>query len=588
MGRPRKSIQAHIDDGTYQPCRHGKESSPLSLQKPDLSKLPTLRETKKWIRSESDERAVANGCRFSVELAVYVQEWVRKYIKHSEGIWAGDPFEFMDWQRDELFFPLFGWVRMLDEPPFDGRIARRFKRVYVELPKKGGKSPTGAVIGVYLWAGDGEQGAKIFSAATDREQAGIVHDHAMNMVEDSPEILALSRINRTTRKMTFTPTRSVYGVLTQEQGGAKRSEGKNSNGIIGDEIHVWRGDEFYKSLRYAFATRPEPVFLGITTAGDNMDSVCRQLHDYTVGIKQNTIQDDSFLGIIYAADEDDDWLSEDTWKKANPSIGTTVPLSEMREAAIEAKTSPRMISAFKRYRLNIWNSSESVWLDMDKWRECEESYTLEDMRGMTCFAGLDLSKCLDFTSLTLVFPLEDGTFRQMVDFWLPESTIEERRHLASYEAWRDAGYLRACPGNVIHYGMIQDRLLELDESLDLREVAFDPMLAEPVLQPIREEMAAEQVQFDQTILAFAEPASEYERLVNSTDLKHNGNPILSWQASHCHIWQDRNGNIRPTKPKRGDYRTIDGIVGGIMGLGRAMVAVPEQTSIYSTMSDVSL
>ena len=85
-----------------------------------------------WIRSEADERAVRDGCRFDAEAAERVRKFFLKFLRHSKGQWAGEPFGLLDWQWEQVVAPLFGWKRS------DG--TRRFRRGYVEVPKKNGKA----------------------------------------------------------------------------------------------------------------------------------------------------------------------------------------------------------------------------------------------------------------------------------------------------------------------------------------------------------------------------------------------------------------------------------------------------------------
>ncbi len=583
--RDAKPIEDHILEGTYRKHRHGPAPTPLTLHKPVVTRLPTKKDTKKWIRSEADERAVANGCRFSEELAAYFVEWIVKYCRHSEGFWAGKPFEPMDWQRNELFYPLFGWVKK-GAKPFDGLIVRRFRRVYVEIPKKNGKSPTGAVIGTYMMAGDGEVGAKVFSIATDKKQAGICHTHAIHMVEDSPELSALCKINHTTQLIVFNPTRSKYSVVAKVPGGA---EGLNGNCAILDEVHAWYGDKLFRAVKYMGRSRPSPIIFQITTAGDDMQSVCRQQHDYGRGVLSGDIHDDGFLPVIYAADRDDDWTDEKTWEKANPSLDHLISRDTLREDCNEAQNSPRLISTFKRYGLNIWGTAENPWLRMDKWARCAAKFTEEDLAGQPCWAGLDLSKCLDMTALALVFrdPDLSDLYRQLVYYWLPEDTVRERAHLASYREWERLGFLEVTPGDSCDYAFVRKRIVAIKEMFDLQELVYDPQYAEYFTDELEKDYGIARVEFRQGMLSYAEPTSEYERLVTSGKLLHNDNPITNWQAGHVMVKTDENKNIRPVKQKHGDYRTIDGIVGGVMALSRVLAGGP-QASRYETEEPIVL
>src|SRR5262245_38329666 len=127
-----------------------------------------------WIRTEADERAMSEGCYFDLAAAERVRDFFRKFLRHSKGEWAGKPFELLDWQWRYVIGPLFGWKRL------DG--TRRFRRGYVEVPKKNGKSALFSGLSLYLLMADGEPGAEIYCAAVDRDQANIVYGEAANMV----------------------------------------------------------------------------------------------------------------------------------------------------------------------------------------------------------------------------------------------------------------------------------------------------------------------------------------------------------------------------------------------------------------------
>jgi phage terminase large subunit-like protein len=576
-GRPRgvsgEAVEQHKLDGTYEARRHDPHykdrDKPLSLVKPKLESLPTLKDTKRWIRNAADERAVANGCRFSEELADYTVTWIRTYLRFTEGIWAGKPFELMDWQRDELFYPLFGWVKLSTTPPFDGLFIRRFNRTYCEVPKKNGKSPTGAAIGTYMWAGDGETGANVYSAATDRDQASIVHTHAIEMVEAAPELKARCKINRTNRHMHYRPAHAVYRVVSSRAAGA---EGLNGNCAILDELHAWQGDVLYNALRYLFAARAEPILFQITTAGDDMDSVCRQQHDYADAVIKGDIEDDAFLPILYGAGPDDDVFDEAIWEKANPSLDHIVSRDELGQALLEAKGSPGRLASLKRYRFDIWGTAENPFLSHDKWATCVEDYDEASLAGKPCIAALDLSRVVDMTALLALFPSEDepDVYRQLAWFWLPEDTIESRKHLAPFQQWVDDGWIIPTPGGEVCYPDIKAKILELKTQFDLRALLYDPMFATSMTQELEEEHGIIRVEFRQLPKSYAEPTAEYERLVNMGGMRHNGNDVLTWQAGNCTVVETESKCLRPVKRKRGDYRTVDGIVAAIMALSGTM------------------
>lgn len=515
--------------------------------------------TAKWNRTPTDEAAVKEGCRFDLRRAERVRTFFTKFLRHSKGEWAGKPFEPLDWQWNEVLAPLFGWVRA------DG--TRRFRKSYIELPKKNGKSTLASGVGLYLLCGDGEQGPEVYSAATARDQASIVHGEAIRMVRASTALSSYLDINETTKNIAFKKVNGIYRALASEAAG---TEGLNANGVIIDELHVWRGRTLWDALRYAGRARRQPLLFIITTAGDDLLSVCREQHDYAKQVLSGAVLDTRLFAYIRAADEKDDWTSQETWKKANPSLGITIKEEDFAAEVKEAEKTPTSQASFKRYSLNIWQTGASPWLRREDWQACRKDFKTEELLGRECYAGLDLAKTQDTTSLVLLFPWEDKRYRVLPFFWLPEDLVNNPDRPEEFRLWAKAGHLETTPGNVCDYAFIKRRFGELSLIYQINELAFDPYNAEQVTQEIEGEFGTPRFSFSQTISNFAEPTKEFERLVLCQGLEHNGHPVLSWQAGNVSVKTDASGNIRPVKPPHGDHRKIDGIVAAIMGLARAM------------------
>jgi phage terminase large subunit-like protein len=533
--------------------------------------------TQSLVRTKADEAAVAEGCRVDLKRAERVRDFLRKFCVHSKGEWAGKPFELQEFQWTELVLPLFGWVRP------DG--TRRFRRAYVEWPKKQGKSTTASGIGLYMLVGDGEAGAEIYSAANDREQAGIVHGEAVRMVNASPSLGRYLDVNKTTHNIAFPRTNSWYRALSAE---AETKEGLNAHCVIIDELHAWKGRRLWDTLRYAGRARRQPLLFVITTAGDDVLSVCYEQHTYARGILRGDIVDSRFFAQVRAArqrsegDEvDDDWTDKETWKRANPSLGTIIKEDDFAAEAEEAKKIATVESSFKRYSLNIWATSTNPWLRGEDWSKCAREYTAEDLHGLRCFGGLDLASTRDLCAFVLCFPWDTETYRLLPYFWLPEDTVRDPSAPEQYRVWRRAGLLKTTPGNVTDYAQVRRDIGELSRAFRIHEFAFDPWNAEKLTQEIEEEFAIKRFAFGQTIYNFAGPCKEFERLLLAGRLQHPGNPILTWQAGHVQVRSDPSGNLRPVKPEQGDRRKIDGIVAALMALARAMLST-EGPSRYET------
>lgn len=562
-------------DGTYKASRHGPKYDQSRPFHPKPEHLPPELRTvpEKWIRiwksrgvwTPNDDLAVDRGDWFDERFARHFWQFGRRYLRFWEGSqWVGKPFKLMRWQYFDIFAPLFGWFRFDDEW---GRPVRRFNRTYIEVAKKNGKSPMAAYVGAYMMACDGEAGGKVFSSASSKEQASIVHDHAIQMIRNSPELIRRCKIHGTTKTITWQPDQSIYKAISSESG---TNEGLNGHCSIVDELHAWFGRKLWDALKYMGASRPEPILFVITTAGEDTQSVCFEQREYAQAVIRGDVADLGYLGYVKAAESHDDPSAPDTWAKANPSLGVTVKNRELQTMYQEATKSAAALSSFKRYRLNVWGLVEEPWLDMDAWDACRQSFGEADVAEMPAYAGLDLSKTRDMTALAVTVPMGDGTYRQFVYFWLPEDTIKKFRHRINYDDWIKAGRLKVVPGSSMSSTDIRAAILPVLEQFDIQHIQYDPYAARNLVEKLTEEDGFECLEFPQTIVRFAEPTATYEQLILQRKLHHDGNPVLRWQAETCQVKADANKNIRPMKRKHGDARTIDGIVAGIMALSGAV------------------
>jgi phage terminase large subunit-like protein len=357
--------------------------------------------------------AVARGLRFDVAAARHAIEFFG-FLRHSKGEWAGQTFDLAPWQAFVVGC-LFGWKRS------DG--LRRFRPAYCAVPRKNGKSTLSAGIGLYLLVADGEHGAKIYSAATSRDQARIVFDEAKRMVGSSPALKR--RVGILINNLHVAATASRFMPLSSD---SSTMDGLNVHGAIIDELHAHRTRNVVDVLETATGARRQPLLFEITTAGYDRHSICYEHQDYSIKVLEGTVPDDSWFGFIAAADEDDDWTDPTGWQKANPNFALSVKEDDLSRKAEKAIALPGAQNAFRRMRLNEWTEQAERWIDMAAWDACAGPVSLELLRGRPCFGGLDLSTTTDVTALAWVFPPEDedGLWHVLSRYFVPEENLRKR------------------------------------------------------------------------------------------------------------------------------------------------------------------
>lgn len=488
-----------------------------------------------------------------------------KGLKHSKGKWAGQPFDLMPWQ-EKIVRDLFGTVNK------DGN--RQYREAYIEIPKKNGKTETGAAIALYLLFGDGEKGAEIYSAAAEREQAALVYNAASPMVRRSKALTKRSKVLDSQKRIVYYGTDSFYRVLSAD---AKTKEGFNTHGAIIDELHVQPNRDLVDTLTTGTAAREQPLIIYITTAGYDRNSICWEKHTYAEKIIKGIIKDPTFYAVIYAADEGDDWEDEKVWFKANPALGVFRSLEQLRSEYKKAKEIPALQNTFKRYYLNIWTSQETRWIDIKKWNATAGMVIEDNLKGKDCYAGLDLASTSDIAALELVFPI-GKMYKVLSFFFIPKDNMVQRikKDGVHYDVWEKEGFIFATEGNVIDYQFIEDFISECAKKFRIRQLAYDPWNATATAQRLQEK-GMETVEVSQTIKNLNAPTKFLETLILSERIHHNANPVLKWMIDNVMIKTDHAGNIKPDKKK--STEKIDGVIALIMALNGAMLA-GKSTSVY--------
>ena len=487
-------------------------------------------------------------------------------LKQSKGRWYGKLLELLPYQHVNLR-ELFG-----RRNPSTG--LRQYRTAFFFTPKKAGKSTMAAGLVNKLTFADQEPGAEVYGAAYDLDQAKIVYNIAVAMVEQHEGLTKLAKIKRHQSVIEVPSTRSIYAALAHD---SKGSHGYNISGLVIDEFHTWSDAELYQTLQKGTASRDQPLTIVITTAGVfDPESPCWKMYDYACKVRDGIIDDPTFLPVIFETPKDEhgeellEWDDPEAWAIAQPGLGVTVPVAFYEEQARTAKHMPSEVLSFRQLLLNQWPEQLKGWLSMQKWKECGElAYAEEDFYGRRAWLGLDLASTKDLTSIGLVIPLDDDTIATVSRSFCPADTIKRRSSEdgVQYDRWANEGWLVKTPGAATDYSFVRAEIARLAEKFEIVEINPDPWNA---LQ-LSTELATDGfrvVKIPQTMAHISHPAKEFERHVATTRLRHGKNPILTWAASNATIRADASGNIKPDKNR--SKEKIDPLMALVNAFARAL------------------
>ena len=524
-----------------------------------------LDDLERWHDADSPYRfdpvAAERICKLAEKLPHIKGEWA----KNNENI-VLEPFQCF------IYTTVFGWL--------DRKGNRRFRRAYVEIPRRNGKSTFSAPVGIFMLAADGEAGSDVYSAATTRDQAKIVFKIAHQMAKKRPKMLKHYGMGVLTNNIHIISTASKFEPLSADY---STLDGLDIHCAIVDELHAHKTRQVFDVIETGTGSRAQPLIWIITTAGDNLTGVCYEQHEYIVAILNKVIEDETYFGVVYSIDPGMDWQSEEAWAMANPNYGVSVQIDDMRSLAKKASQSSQSQGAFKMKRLNIWVNAGTAFMPMDEWHKCaDRSLKLEDFKGEKCFIGLDLSSKLDVTSKIYLFKRRFADVEKIIIFgkhYLPEERVhaEGLAKTAHYEAWAKDGHLLLTSGNMIDLDLIEQGIREDMDNFDVVEIGYDPWQASQMVGHLLAE-SAPMIEVRPGVAAFSEPMKMIEGFVISKTILHDGNPVLTWMTSNVISKSDAKDNIYPRKAK--DENKIDGFVALLTSLNRLLSKPDEGESIY--------
>ncbi len=435
---------------------------------------------------------------------------------------------------------IFGWVDRKT-----GR--RRFRKVYIEVPRKNGKSVLAAALLIVLTFFDGEAGADGFSAATTRDQARIVFKMAQEMIRKSPELRERYGVELLAHGIVQDSSGSKIEALSAD---AHTLDGLNPHGAVIDELHAHKTRKVYDVIETAQGARAQPMLVSITTAGDDISGVCYEVRTYLTKLLEQVADDYSTFGLIFTVDEGTDWTTELAWRMANPNYGVSVYPEYLADLARKAIQTPAAQANFKTKHLDVWVSSNSALYSVEAWKACARpDLSREDLQEFPCITGVDLASTNDLCSVYDVYRDDSGdeaVFYVLGRNYVPEDTIRASR-IAQYPGWEETERLIATPGDSTDYQRIEDDLLELAPP-DRREIVLDKYQSRHLATRLQAE-GITVVELAMNVSTLSEPTKMLDVLMRRQRILHDGDPLLEWAISNVVGHVDAKDNVYPRKER---------------------------------------
>lgn len=508
-------------------------------------------------------------------------------LRHTKGRLAGQPLDPDPWQIAYIIAPVFGWVHFDDT----GYLVRIINNLYVEVPRKNGKSTLAGGLGLYLTCSDNEAGAEVLAAATTKDQAQFVFAPVKKLAESAPALKG--KVRAGVSRISHTRSGSYFQVVASV---GDAQHGGNIHGAIVDELHLHKKPDLVEAIETGTGSRSQPLVVIITTADEGKpNTVYSRKREYVEKLARKVFDDPATYGVIWAATEKDDPFAEATWAKANPGYPISPTKRYLENAARQARNSPVELASFLRLHLGIRTKQKTRFILLGDWdRNAGKPPAARSrlLKGAEAWGGIDLASVSDLTSLCWLLPHDVALgdrqvtgYRAIWHTYAPEAALDDlkKRTAGAAELWVKQGHLVLTPGDVTDYDFIRDQILADLDFYDVQSIGFDPYNATHLTNELTE-AGAPMVKVRQGFITMSPPLKEVQRLIRlgrrgAPLIEHGGNPVVRWAVDNLAVATDAAGNVKPDKANAGDK--IDPISALVTAMSEALTRSQQTRSAYS-------
>jgi phage terminase large subunit-like protein len=411
---------------------------------------------------------------------------IEKTIKHRQGEQLDGtpmrdrPFLLQPWHKYIIYNIVGFWHK--------GTNILKHHECFIYIPRKNTKTTFASSLAWALSIYFRKSGSKCYIVANAMQQARESFDFIKFNIEklnaDKSFIIKDSNVERSIERNFDDGFMRIQALASSTD----RQDSLNCNLAIADELHAYKNPKQYNIIKEAMKAYTNRLMIGITTAGDNMNSFCYNRLKYCQKVLNGTVDDEQYFIFIAKADEREDGSVDYTnpieHEKANPMYRITIRPDEMLTGANQAQNDPQSRKDFLAKSLNIYTSSTKAYFNIDTFRNSDSNYnwTIEELSKLpiSWFGGADLSKMHDLTAAALY-----GTYKD-VDIIITHAFFPvTRAYLKAEEdniplfGWLDDGNLTMTNGDITnHADIVKWFMMMREKGFKIKQLGFDRKFAE--------------------------------------------------------------------------------------------------------------
>ncbi|EHL17398.1 hypothetical protein HMPREF9630_00565 [Peptoanaerobacter stomatis] len=435
---------------------------------------------------------------FKVKDAETVIAIIEKTFVHDQGEkldgtpLQGEPFLLEPWQKF-IIYNLLGFYKA-------GTKIRRYKEAFIFIPRKNGKTRFVAALSWALALLNRKSGSKIYIVGAALEQSlqsfnFILFNLGQLGEKDNFRILDNNQEHSITGDL---GDGSIY--IKALAANPDRQDSLNCNVGIADELHAYKSPKQYNIIKEAMKAYTNKLMIGITTAGDNMNSFCYNRLQYCMKILDKTVTDEEYYVFIACADKDEkgnvDYLNPIEHEKANPNYNITIRPEDILNSARQAQNDPQQRKDFFSKELNIYTAAMNAYFDIDVFRysntQSEKELKInpnwdldKKLKYLASLkikwtGGCDCSKLYDLSATALHGEYKDIDISITHAFFpITQAARKAEEDNIPLFGWKDDGWLTMCNTPTINYSDLINWFLYMKKlGFKISQVGYDRKFAE--------------------------------------------------------------------------------------------------------------
>lgn len=391
----------------------------------------------------------------------------------------GKPLKLEPWQIFIIYNLLGLWYK--------GTKERKYKEAWIMLGRKNGKTSFVAALAFAVALIQRKSGSKIYVVAAALKQALESFDfikYSLRYKKIIGEFQVKDSYVEHSIKHEFDDGSIEIQIMASNP---DAQDSFNCNFAIADEVAAYKKPAQYNRFKEAMKAYTNKLMVGITTAGDNMNSFGYDRMQYAVKVAAGIVKDDAFFSFVARADTDDkgncDYTNPIQHMKANPNYGITIRPQDIMNDALQAQNDPRQRKDFLSRSLNIYTAAMRAWFDIEEFRASDKKYnwTLEELArlGINWYGGADLSRMHDLTAAAL-FGTYQGVDIIITHAFCPEVLAVQKGDddkIPLYD-WLDNGWLTMSNTPTMNASDVVKWFIEMrNKGFKIRQVGHDRKFA---------------------------------------------------------------------------------------------------------------